>query len=423
MLDLQDRLDELKGLGLYRRMRMVSGPQGPHVVLDGKPVLLLCSNNYLGLADHPRVREAAADAAMRWGAGAGASRLVSGNMTLHRRLEERLATFKGTQSALLFGSGYLANLGVVPALARRGDIVFSDELNHASIIDGCRLSGAETFVYRHGDIDHLAWGLRNSDDRGALIVTDGVFSMDGDVAPLEEIVELARRHDVRVMVDDAHGTGTLGPGGRGTVAEAGLEGEVDVIVGTLGKALGSYGAFVACDHAMTRYLINSARPLIFSTGLPPAAAAAAMAALELLQEQPRRVERLADNAGTLRDELAREGFDVSGSQTQIVPLIVGEADLATRICEAALEQGVFAQAIRPPTVPDGTSRLRLAVMASHTRSELRDAARILARAALRNGLRPTSTVPIAAAQTTAPVAASPVRVFDGDAEERLPKAA
>ena len=421
MLDLQDRLDELKGLGLYRRMRMVSGPQGPRVVLDGKPVLLLCSNNYLGLADHPRVREAAADAAMRWGAGAGASRLVSGNMTLHRRLEDRLATFKGTQSALLFGSGYLANLGVVPALARRGEIVLSDELNHASIIDGCRLSGAETFVYRHCDVEHLAWGLRNADGRAALIVTDGVFSMDGDVAPLEEIVELARRHDVRVMVDDAHGTGTLGPGGRGAVAEAGLDGEIDVIVGTLGKALGSYGAFVACDHAMTRHLVNSARTLIFSTGLPPAAAAAAMASLELLQEQPRRVERLAANADALRDELAREGFDVSGSEAQIVPLIVGDAALAMRICEAALEQGVFAQAIRPPTVAEGTSRLRLAVMASHTRSELREAARVLAQAALRNGLRPSATVPVAAAQATAP--AGPVRVFDGDAEESLPKAA
>jgi glycine C-acetyltransferase/8-amino-7-oxononanoate synthase len=420
--DIHDRLEEIRNRGLYRRMRCVSGPQGPRVLLDGKPVLLLCSNNYLGLADHPRVREAAADAAMRWGAGAGASRLVSGNMTLHRRLEDRLAAFKGTQSALLFGSGYLANLGVVPALARRGEIVFSDELNHASIIDGCRLSGAETFVYRHGDVDNLAWGLRNADGRGALIVTDGVFSMDGDVAPLEEIVELARRHDVRVMVDDAHGTGTLGPGGRGAVAEAGLDGEVDVIVGTLGKALGSYGAFVACDHAVTRYLVNAARPLIFSTGLPPAAAAAAMAALDLLQEQPRRVERLADNAATLRDELAREGFDVSGPETQIVPLIVGEADLAMRICEAALEQGVFAQAIRPPTVPDGTSRLRLAVMASHTRAELRDAARILAQAALRNGFRPSSTLPVAAAQTSTP-AAGPLRVFDGDAEEPLPRAA
>jgi glycine C-acetyltransferase/8-amino-7-oxononanoate synthase len=422
MLDLQDRLDELKSLGLYRRMRMVSGPQGPRVVLDGKPVLLLCSNNYLGLADHPRVREAAADAAMRWGAGAGASRLVSGNMTLHRRLEERLATFKGTQSALLFGSGFLANLGIVPALARRGEIVFSDELNHASIVDGCRLSGAETFVYRHADLDHLAWGLRNADGRAALIVTDGVFSMDGDVAPLEEIVELARHFDVRVMVDDAHGTGTIGPSGRGAVAEAGLDGEIDVIIGTLGKALGSYGAFAACDHAMTRHLVNSARPLIYSTGLPPSAAAAAMAALELLQEQPRRVERLADNAAALRDELAREGFDVSGAETQIVPLIVGDAGLAMRICEAALEQGVFAQAIRPPTVPEGTSRLRLAVMASHTRGELRDAARILAQAALRNGFRPSSTVPVAAAQT-APAEPGPLRVFDGDAEERLPKAA
>jgi glycine C-acetyltransferase/8-amino-7-oxononanoate synthase len=419
MLDLQDRLDELKGLGLYRRLRMVSGPQGPRVVLDGKPVLLLCSNNYLGLADHPKVREAAADAAMRWGAGCGASRLVSGNMTLHRRLEERLASFKGSQSALLFGSGYLANLGVVPALARKNEVVFSDELNHASIIDGCRLAGAETFIYRHNDTEHLAWGLRQAEGRGALIVTDGVFSMDGDVAPLEEIVELARRHDVRVMVDEAHGTGAVGPGGRGAVADAGLEGEVDVIVGTLGKAFGSYGAYVACDNVMARYLINSARPLIFSTGLPPSAVAAAMAALTLLEEQPRRVERLQDNAAMLRDELAREGFDVSGSETQIIPLIVGDAGLAMRICEAALEHGVFAQAIRPPTVPAGTSRLRLAVMASHSRAELRDAARVLAQAALRNGFRPSSSVPVAAAQQ----AAAPAAIFDGDAEERLQRAA
>ena len=416
-LDLQDRLDELKGLGLYRRMRMVSGPQGPHVVLDGKPVLLLCSNNYLGLADHPRVREAAADAATRWGVGAGASRLVAGNMTLHRRLEERIASFTGAQSAVLFGSGYLANLGVIPALARKGEIVYSDELNHASVVDGCRLAGADTFVYRHGDVEHLAWGLRNADGRAALIVTDGVFSMDGDVAPLTEIVECARRHDVRVMVNDAHGTGTLGPGGRGTVADAGLEGEVDVVVGTLGKALGSYGAYAACDHVTARYLVNTARPLIFSTALPPAAVAGAMAALELLAEQPRRVERLADNAAVLRDELAREGFDVSGSETPIVPLIVGDAGLALRICEAALEQGVFVQAIRPPAVPEGTARLRLAVMASHTKAELRDAARIVARAALRSGFRPSSTVPVAAAQASA----RNDGVFDVDAP--LPHAA
>jgi glycine C-acetyltransferase/8-amino-7-oxononanoate synthase len=420
MLDLQDRLDELEELGLYRRMRMVSGPQGPRVVLDGRPVLLLCSNNYLGLADHPKVREAAADAALRWGAGAGASRLVSGNMTLHRRLEERLAAFEGTQSALLLGSGYLANLGVVPALARKHEVVFSDALNHASIIDGCRLAGADTFVYRHADVEHLEWGLREADGRGALIVTDGVFSMDGDVAPLPEIVELARRFDVRVMVDEAHGTGALGPGGRGAVADSGLEGEVDVIVGTLGKSLGSYGAYVACDTLVARYLLNTTRPLVFSTGLPPAAVAGAMAALELLIEQPRRVERLQANARVLRDALAREGFDVSGSESQIVPLIVGDARLAMRICETALTRGVFAQAIRPPTVPAGTSRLRLAVMASHTAAELRDAARVLGDAARANGLRPAAALAVAAPQGAA---AGPAAIFDGDAQEALQRAA
>jgi 8-amino-7-oxononanoate synthase len=421
MQDLEDRLEELRDLGLYRRMRMVSGPQGPRVVLDGKPVLLLCSNNYLGLADHPRVREAAADAAMRWGVGAGASRLVSGNMTLHRRLEERLADFKGAERALLFGSGYLANLGVIPALAHRGEVVFSDELNHASIVDGCRLAAAETFVYDHCDTEHLEWGLRQAEGRGALIVTDGVFSMDGDVAPLAELAELARRHDVRLMVDEAHGTGTLGPGGRGAVAEAALEDQVDVITGTLGKALGSYGAYVCCEDATARYLVNTARPLIFSTALPPTAVAAALAALELVCEQPRRVEKLADNAGALRQALDREGFDVAGSSTQIVPLVVGDPGLAMRICEAALEQGMFAQAIRPPTVPAGTSRLRLAVMASHTRAELREAAQALARAALRCGFRPSAAVPVAEATAHAPSPRGGA-VFDGELDA-LPRAA
>jgi 8-amino-7-oxononanoate synthase len=377
--DIQDRLDEIRDRGLYRRMRCVSGPQGPRVLLDGKPVLLLCSNNYLGLADHPRVREAAAEAAMRYGAGSGASRLISGNMTIHRRLEEQLAAFKGAETALLFGSGYLANAGVVSTLAREGDVVFSDALNHASIIDGCRLSRAETFVYDHCDTDHLEWGLRHAQGRGALIVTDGVFSMDGDVAPLERIVELAQRYDVRLMVDEAHGTGALGPDGRGAVAEAGLEDEVDVIVGTLGKALGSYGAYVCCDSQMAKYLINTARTLIFSTALPPPAVAAAMAALDLLREQPRRVEKLQRNAAVLRESLADQGLPVPETVTQIVPVIVGDADEAMRASERALERGVFAQAIRPPTVPDGSSRLRLTVMASHTRSELRDAARVLAK--------------------------------------------
>ena len=407
MTDIHERLDELKDLGLYRRLRMVSGPQGPRVVLDGKPLLLLCSNNYLGLADHPRVREAAADAAMRWGVGSGASRLVSGTMTVHRRLEERLAAFKGAEAALLFGSGYLANIGVVSALAQLGaaggatPVVFSDELNHASIIDGCRLAKGETFVYRHCDVEHLAWGLRQAEGRGAVIVTDSVFSMDGDVAPLAELVDAAREHGAMLVVDEAHGTGCLGPGGRGAVHEAGLEGEVDVVVGTLGKALGAYGAFAACDQAMAKLLINTARPFIFSTAPSPPAVAGALAALELLVEQPHRVDKLQANAGVMRDELAREGFEVAGSTTQIVPLVVGDASLAMRICELAIERGVFAQAIRPPTVPDGTSRLRLALMASHTKAELREAAQVLGRAALKAGFRPGTGVPVAAARDAA----------------------
>jgi 8-amino-7-oxononanoate synthase len=406
--DIEARLGEIRSRGLYRRMRCVSGPQGPRVLLDGKPVLLLCSNNYLGLADHPRVREAAAEAAMRYGAGSGASRLVSGNMTIHRRLEEQIAAFKRSEACLLFGSGYLANAGVVSALAREGDVVFSDSLNHASIIDGCRLAKADTFVYDHCDTDHLEWGLRQAEGRGSLIVTDGVFSMDGDLAPLERIVELAQRHDARVMVDDAHGTGAIGPDGRGSVAAAGLEDEVDIVVGTLGKALGSYGAYVCCDESLAKYLINTARTLIFSTALSPPAVAAALAALDLLREQPRRVEKLQRNATVLREALAAEGVPVPGSTTQIVPLLVGDASEAVRASERALERGVFAQAIRPPTVPAGTSRLRLAVMASHTKSELREAAGVLA-ACVPEAAREAATMSVAAHTGEAERG----RIFDG----------
>jgi 8-amino-7-oxononanoate synthase len=393
MSDITHRLEELTGSGLYRRMRMVSGPQGPRVLLDGRRVLLLCSNNYLGFADHPQVRRAAAQAAMRYGVGAGASRLVSGNMTLHRRLEERLADFKGTERCVLFGSGYLANTGVIAALAGAGDVVFSDELNHASIVDGCRLARAETFVYDHLDTEHLEWGLQEASGRGSLIVTDGVFSMDGDVAPLPEIVELARRYDARVMVDEAHATGAVGPGGRGTVAAAGLSADVDVIVGTLGKALGGYGAYVCCDAEMARFLVNTARTLIFSTGPPPPSVAAALAALELLREQPRQVERLIRNAHTLRSALVDRGFAVSGDGTQIVPLVVGDSVLAMDVCECALRRGVFAQAIRPPTVPPGSSRLRLAAMATHTAAELQWAAAQLAVAVEEAGAAPVDLDP------------------------------
>jgi glycine C-acetyltransferase/8-amino-7-oxononanoate synthase len=398
-MDLERRLDELSELGLYRRLRLVSGPQGPRVVLDGKPVLLLCSNNYLGLADHPHVRAAAAEATARWGVGAGASRLVSGTMTVHRRLEERLAAFKGTETALLFGSGYLANLGVVSALASEPDgIVLSDELNHASIVDGCRLARAETAVYRHCDVEHLESLLRGAAGRPAVIVTDSVFSMDGDVAPLVDLVDVARAYGALLVVDEAHGSGCCGPGGRGAVADAGLEGEVDVVVGTLGKALGSYGAYAACSQPIARWLVNRARSLIFSTAPPPPAVAAALAALDVIESEPERRRRLHENADILRAELSREGFDTTGSATQIIPLVVGAPETAMAMCEAALARGVFAQAIRPPTVPAGTSRLRLAVMATHSREELRSAARVLGQAALQSGFRPGAgpALPLAA---------------------------
>jgi 8-amino-7-oxononanoate synthase len=371
-------------------MRLVSGPQGPRVVLDGQPVLLLCSDNHLGLADHPRVREATADAAMRWGAGAGAARLASGTMTLHRRLEERLAGFLGTESALLFGSGYLATLGIVPALAGRGDIVFCDRLGHPSVLDGARLAGAEVVLYDHGDLEQLAWRLRNADGRAALVVTEGVRGADGRRAPLAEIVALAHRRDVRVMVDESHAVGAVGPGGRGAVADAGLEREVDVVVGSLGTALGAYGGFAACDRALAHHLIADARPLAASTAPPPPVLAAAMAALELLREQPRRVEKLQANAEVLRRELAREGFDVAATDAHIVSLAVGDERTAMRIADGALAEGVYVGE------PDA-ARLRLAVMASHTKSELRDAARALGRAALRAGFHPGASEPLAAA--------------------------
>jgi len=388
LIDLAQRLEELESSGLRRRLRLVDGPQAPTVLLDGQPVLLLCSNNYLGLADHPRLRRAAADAALSLGTSAGASRLLSGSMSIHFELEERLAAFKGTEAALLFGSGYLANTGTIAALARQGEVVCSDELNHASIIDGCRLAGAETFVYRHADAEHLEWGLRRAAGRASLIVTDGVFSMDGDVAPLSELSDLARRHRCRLMVDEAHATGCLGPGGRGSVAAAGLTDEVDVIVGTLGKALGGYGAYVCGSAELVDFLVNSARPFIFSTAPPPPAVAASSAALELLQERPKRVEKLRANAAALRSGLLEQGLEPAGSETQIVPLVIGEADDAMALCERLLEDGLFAQAIRPPTVPPGTCRLRLTVMATHAIADLRRAARSIGTAARQLGLAP-----------------------------------
>jgi 8-amino-7-oxononanoate synthase len=372
MTDLAAVLEELRSAGLFRELREVQSAQGARVWLDGRQVVLLCSNDYLGLAGDPRLRAAAAEFAERWGAGAGASRLVSGGMEPHRRLEEELAAFKGSEACLLFGSGFLANTGIVAALAGPGDVVLSDSLNHASIVDGCRLARAQTVVYPHGDVDALAHALAAAAGRDALIVTDGVFSMDGDLAPLVEIVELAQRHGARVVVDEAHATGVVGTTGRGLVAELGLEREVDVVVGTLGKALGSYGAFACCDARTASFLVNRARTLIFSTALPPPSLGAALEGLRVLREEPERVARLHRNARLLRTELG-----LAPDPMPIVPLLIGDPAAAMDACRAALERGVFAQAIRPPTVPEGTSRLRLVAMATHAEDDLRRAAAVL----------------------------------------------
>ena len=339
---------------LHRELRTIESAQGPKVTLDGREVLLLCSNDYLGLAGDQRVRDAAAEYAERWGAGAGASPLVSGHMTPHRELEQRLAELKGTEACVLFGSGFLANTGVIAALATDG-VVASDELNHASIVDGCRLARARTVVYPHGTVP-----------RGAdVIVTDAVFSMDGDVAPLEALVGTG----ARVIVDEAHATGVIGARGRGLVHELGLQHDV-VTIGTLGKALGSYGAFVCCDVRTADHLVNRARTLIYSTALPPPSIGAALRALDLMDAE--RVGRLHTNARVLREAL---GVEVSNMP--IIPLVYGAPETALARSAAALERGVFAQAIRPPTVPEGTSRLRLVATAAHDPDDLRRAGHLL----------------------------------------------
>lgn len=360
-------LDSLKEKDLYRVLRTVESAQGPRVNVDGRELLLLCSNDYLGLASHPKVRAAAKAAIGKYGFGSGASRLVSGSMSSHVMLEERIAEFKGCEAALLFNSGYAANTGVIAALAGRRDVIFSDRLNHASIVDGCRLSLAKVRRYRHCNTDHLESLLNTSTDGERLIITDGVFSMDGDISPLKDIAALAKKHRAMLMVDDAHGTGVLGRSGRGTAEELGLSsGEIDIHMGTLGKALGGFGAYVAGSREFIDYLVNSARSFIYSTSLPPAAAAAAMAALDIVEREPDRRERLKKNADFMRNGLAELGFETGNSETAIIPVMAGDVGRACCMMESLLEGGVFAQAIRPPTVPEGTSRIRVTVTSEHS---------------------------------------------------------
>ena len=375
----QAELNELAGQGMLRKLRTVDGGQGPIVKVDGKDVLLLCSNNYLGIADHPALVEAMISETRSFGAGSGASRLISGTMPSHSALEERLADFKGTEAALLFNSGYAANTGILQGLLGPDDVIFSDELNHASIIDGCRLARARTVVYPHCDVDALAELMHDEKKQRKgrwLIVTDGVFSMDGDVAPLDKLCELKEQHDALLMIDDAHGTGVLGEGGRGTAEFFDCLDRIDLHMGTLGKGLGSAGAYLAAARVVIDMLVNRSRSFIFSTSLPPGVPAAAMAALDIVDSEEGLSLRqsLAKNRARLSGALQTGGMDLLGSTTQIIPVLTRTPGPTMQMASRLLEIGVFLQGIRPPTVPEGLCRLRATVMASHDPADLDRAA-------------------------------------------------
>lgn len=368
---LEEELADLRTRGLYRWPRELQGVQAPRAVYDGREVINLCSNNYLALADHPKLKEAARRAVDELGVGSGAVRAIAGSMALHRELEEELAGFKHTEATLLYQSGFTANAGTVAAILTREDVVVSDELNHASIIDGCRLSGATKKIYRHRDTAHARELLAES--RGArvvLLITDGVFSMDGDIAPLPELCALAREYGAIMMIDDAHASGVLGRQGRGTVDHFGLHGQVDVQVGTLSKAFATLGGYVAGSRALIDYLMNRARPLLFSTSHPPAVAAAALAAVRLVQEEEGLIERLWENTRYFKDGLRQQGFDTGASETPITPVMTGDEVLAMRLSDRLFEEGVFALGIGFPTVPRGRARVRTIVTSGHTREDL-----------------------------------------------------
>ncbi|MBI5182030.1 MAG: 8-amino-7-oxononanoate synthase [Nitrospirae bacterium] len=366
----EKELLDIKNKGLYRRLRIVESEQSSKVIIDGKEVILLSSNNYLGLANHPKIKEAAKEAIDKYGAGSGAARLISGNSVLYKELEEKLAEFKNTEAALVFGSGYLANIGILSTVVGEGDLILSDELNHASIIDGCRLSRAEKIIYRHKDTRHIEDVLSKNKGRRSLIVTEGVFSMDGDIAPLLKIIDIAKRYSAMLMVDDAHGTGVLGKRGKGTAEHFGIGKGIDIHMGTLGKALGAYGAYAAGDKGLIELLINKARGFIFTTALPSSVLASAIKAIEILEEEPHLIKKLWENRDYLVNGLKVIGFNTMGCETAIIPILIGSAEKALKMSEDLFDEGIYVPAIRPPTVPENTCRLRLTVMAAHTKNDL-----------------------------------------------------
>jgi len=368
---MEDELNRLREEGLYNTIRVIGSSQGAWIVVDGKKMLNFCSNNYLGLANHPEVVSAAKAALDEYGAGPAAVRSIAGTMSLHEELESKLAEFKGADAVLTFQSGFCSNLATIPALVGRGDTIFTDELNHASIIDGCRLSRAKIKIYKHCDMASLEEKLNDEDVEGKkLIVTDSVFSMDGDISPLPDIVELAQKYDVLVMVDDAHGEGVLGNHGKGVVDHFHLHGKVDVEVGTFSKAIGTVGGCVAGSKTLIEFLKQKARPFLFSSAVTPPDVAATIKAVEILERDDSLVKKLWDNSNYFKEKMKEQGFDVGNSQTPITPVMTGNAKVAVKMEERLREEGIFAKAIVFPTVPKGKARIRVMISATHSKEDL-----------------------------------------------------
>ena len=385
---ITQRLNELKEQGVYRKLPVLESPSGPRCIVNGKNVINLSSNNYLGLANHPRLREAGKKAIDKWGMGAGAVRTIIGTMSIHEELEEKLAKFKHVEAVLVFQSGFTANAGAIPGIVDKGDVIISDELNHASIIDGCRLSKADVVRYKHSDMEDLERVINEVKDNYniKLIITDGVFSMDGDIAKLPEIVELAEKYGCLTYVDDAHSSGVLGKSGQGSAHHFGLSDRVDVQIGTLSKAIGVVGGYVAGRRNLIDWLNHRGRPFLFSTAAPPAVAAACIEAVNILSESTELTDRMWDNANHFKKKLNELGFNTGKSETPITPVITGDDRKAVELSKRLFEEGVFAQAIVYPTVPKGGARVRTIVTAAHTKDDLDEAAAAFAKVGRELGL-------------------------------------
>jgi len=386
-------LDELRAKGTHFRLRVLEDAQAPVCHYDGREVINLASNNYLGLCDHPKLREAAVAATEKYGAGSGAVRTIAGTMSLHMQLEEKIAAFKNVEACVVFQSGFAANAGTVSAILGKDDFIVSDELNHASIIDGARLSRAKIKVFRHKDVAHADELLQEiaNEPGHKLVITDGVFSMDGDIGPVDKLAAVAEKYGAIMMVDDAHASGVLGRNGRGSIDHFGVHGRVDVQVGTLSKAIGVLGGYVCGSRYLIDYLYHRARPFLFSTSHPPSVAASCMAAFDILEQEPERIERLWENTRYFKQQLASAGFDIGGrttpaSETPITPIIVGEGRAAMDFSRALFEAGVMATGIAFPTVPEGKARIRTIMTSEHTRDQIDRALETITTVAKRSGV-------------------------------------